>query len=84
MMKKRRPLKMVDNDGWFAGVCGGIAYAYGWPVTIVRIFFFLFALVLSNKWTGYVGQPLLWFYIIFWIFGPEWDKDPKDYHARTV
>lgn len=83
-MKDRKPLRKVDNDSWVAGVCGGIAYAYGLPVTVVRIFFVVFVLILTNPWTYYVGQTLFWFYILFWIFGPDWDSDPRDYDRRTA
>ncbi len=83
-MKQRKPLKAVNREGLIGGVCGGIAYAYGLPVTLVRIFFVLFVLVLTNDWTAYIGQVLFWFYILFWAFGPEWAKDPKDYNSRTA
>ncbi len=82
-METRRPLKMI-NDSWIGGVCGGIAYAYGWPVVAVRIFFFLFALVLTNPWSEYIGSALILFYILFWCFGPEWELDPTDYEHRTT
>ena len=83
-MKKRKPLKRVNNHEWLAGVCGGIAYAYGLPVVGVRIFFILFMFVLTNPWTYYIGQTLFWFYILFWFLGPEWSSDPEDYDERTA
>jgi len=83
-MQERRPFKKVDDDSWIAGVCGGIAYAYGLPVVMVRIFFVLFVFILTNPFTEYVGQILFWIYILAWIFAPEWDEDPEDYAQRTA
>ncbi len=83
-MPNRRPLRKVSEDSWIAGVCGGIAYAYGLPVTVVRIVFVIFVFVLTNPWTHYIGSTLFVFYVLFWILGPEWDSDPADYDERTA
>lgn len=82
-MTERKPLRKINDDSWIAGVCGGIAYAYGLPVTFVRIFFFLFVFILTNSYTYYIGQALFLFYVLFWAFGPDWYSDPKDYDRRT-
>ena len=56
------------------GVCGGIAYWVGMPASIARI-----VLVCSVLAYG-IGIGL---YILFWIFVPEWEDDPKDLSRIT-
>ena len=46
------------------GVCGGIARAYGWDPTVVRIAYVLIS-ILSAAFPGIL------FYVILWVLIPE-------------
>jgi phage shock protein PspC (stress-responsive transcriptional regulator) len=70
----RRVFRLVKENNWIGGVCGGLAYWLGIPVWIVRMI-----------WTAsvvYFGVGFL-LYVILWIFVPNWDEDPKDYDEIT-
>ncbi|MEA2715375.1 MAG: hypothetical protein QOG91_403 [Candidatus Parcubacteria bacterium] len=70
--KKMRPFRRI-NDGEIAGVCAGMAYAFGIPTWIVRVIWFTLLICYG------VGAVA---YVILWLCVPEWDSDPKDY--KTV
>lgn len=36
-MSTRKPYKVMNENAWLLGVCGGISYAYDMPVTFVRV-----------------------------------------------
>src|SRR3989338_624005 len=36
-MVERRKFQRVRQNNWLGGVCGGIAYAFGFPVVLVRV-----------------------------------------------
>jgi len=79
----RRPFKKVSDDHkWFVGICGGLAYAFGVPVLLVRVGFILLMLC-TNPYLHYIGGLIFSAYILFWIFAPRWDEDPEDYEERT-
>jgi phage shock protein PspC (stress-responsive transcriptional regulator) len=84
IMQERKPLKKITDDEWIGGVCGGIAYAYGLPVTVIRIIFVIFVLILTNPLADYIGQIFFLFYLLFWFLGPRWEVDPEDYTRRTM
>ena len=69
----KRPLRLMDQNSIFAGVCAGIAYALGIPTWIVR----LVAVCLALSGTGILV------YIIMWIILPDWEPDPPDFDAVT-
>lgn len=78
-MVERRKFQRVRQNNWLGGVCGGIAYAFGFPVVLVRVGTLMF-LFLSAYW----GVPVLWIYILTWAFTPKWTSDPEDYSSRTL
>ncbi len=79
-MAERKPLKLIQGHGAIGGVCSGIAYAFGWPVTIVRIVAIIsFILGVGVPFVLYIG-----IYFLLALLGEEWDPDPKDYEARTA
>lgn len=49
-----------SRDRVIAGVCGGLAERFGWPVTRVRIGYVLLS-VLSVAFPGILVYLLLWF-----------------------
>ena len=55
--------KLVRQNGMIAGVCAGIASAYGWDPSIVRLVFLLLLL------PGGVPGPLIYF--ILWMVMPK-------------
>lgn len=59
-------------DGKVAGVCAGIAEYFGWDVRMLRLIWFVAAIV------G-VGSPII-FYLILWLVMPVGGK--KDYAER--
>lgn len=69
-----RKFKLINEDSWIGGVCEGLAYWFGFPVWIIRL---TFAVAVF----GY-GVSILP-YLFIWIFAPEWEKDPEDYHEVT-
>jgi phage shock protein C len=52
-----------SDDQWIAGVCGGLAEYFGWPVGKVRIGYLLLS-VLSAAFPGIAV------YIVLWILMP--------------
>ena len=66
----KRRLKRIDNEGWIAGICAGLAYFLGLRTWMVRLLIAGLALAYG---TGVVA------YIVLWIFMPEWDRTPSDY-----
>jgi phage shock protein C len=54
------------RDRWIAGVCGGIARYFGWPVDRVRIAYLLLS-ILSAAFPGIL------LYILLWLVMPEED-----------
>ncbi len=83
-MSERKPFKKVREDGWIGGVCGGIAYAFGIPTLWLRIIVIIVLFCFTNPFFDYLGQFVFWFYLLAWIFGPDWDTDPEDYKERTA
>lgn len=67
-MKK---LRRMNENAMLGGVCSGIAYYLGIETWIVRMFYFGLIYLLG---TGII------FYILMWIFIPEYEKDPEDYN----
>ena len=55
-------LQRNSNNRFIAGVCGGIAQAYGWDPTLVRLLYVLLTLLL-------VGTGIL-VYLVLWIIMP--------------
>jgi phage shock protein PspC (stress-responsive transcriptional regulator) len=70
-----RPFKRVDENNWFGGVCGGLAYFLGIPTWLVRFIFF-FSLFFG-------GITIIWLYVALYVFVPKWDFDPDDYEDIT-
>ena len=69
-----RKLRLMPNEGWFAGVCAGIAYWVGMPVWIIRL---ISAIIVLSSGVGF------FLYIILWIFLPKWDDTPADFEEIT-
>ena len=59
-----RSLTRSKSDRMLGGVCGGIARAYGWDPTIVRIGYVLVSLRSA-------AFPGILFYVILWVLIPE-------------
>ncbi|MBI5306549.1 PspC domain-containing protein [Candidatus Wolfebacteria bacterium] len=74
MKQINKKLRIIPEEGWLGGVCAGFAYYLGLPIWIVRMLW-----VLLSFWMGW-GIIL---YILFWIFIPETEKTPEDYHKIT-
>lgn len=83
-MRGRKPFKRVNEDYWVAGVCGGIAYAFGIPTLWVRIIVIITLFCFTNSFFHYFGQFVFWFYLLAWFLAPVWGKDPDDYEERTA
>jgi len=62
---------MPEKIAIIGGVCGGLAYAFGIDVNLIRILFIL-GLVAGMGSAGL-------FYILCWCFLGEWDNVPEDY-----
>ena len=62
-----KPLSRSANDGWLAGVCGGIAEYAKIPSILVRLIFIALCLVLLPFWT----IILILFYIVASFYLPE-------------
>ena len=61
-----------SEDRKIAGVCAGVAKHFGWDVRMLRMVWFVLAIVL-------VGSPIL-FYAILWFLMP--DKNQESYADR--
>jgi phage shock protein C len=61
----------MTNENWLGGVCAGLAYWMKIPTWIVRMLWFCLI------WIYGIGAGA---YILLWIFVPEWDRTPEDYH----
>ena len=72
MKHKLRRIPADAPEAWIAGVCAGAAYWLGTPVWIVRLF-----------WVITLHGPGIVFYILLWIFMPEWEKVPSDFKEVT-
>jgi len=62
-----------EKHQWVGGVCAGMAYWLGAPVWLVRLVWFLMALISIGT------LP----YIILWIFLPQWKETPEDFEEIT-
>lgn len=60
-------IKRAKRDRWLLGVCGGIAYHYGWNSNLVR----LVTAVLAVAIPGISVVPVLIIYIILGAILPE-------------
>lgn len=69
-----RPFKRIQAGAWLGGICGGLAYAVGWPTWVVRLI-----LVLSVVCLGFGILA----YLLLWIFVPRWPATPADYALVT-
>ncbi len=83
-MKERKPFKVMQTAVRIFGVAGGLAYALGWPAFLVRIVLGAAALALFTNKTYYIGDVIVTAYVLAWLCGPHWDKDPEDFEARTT
>ena len=84
-MAERRPFARIEENRWLAGAAGGIAYAMGWPVLVVRLTAIALVVLLSSHETAYsVGNFVILAYLAIWIFAPRWRADPADYVERTT
>ncbi|HYE72235.1 MAG TPA: PspC domain-containing protein [Blastocatellia bacterium] len=64
----------VIQEGYFGGVCAGVAYYFGWNPTVVRLGFVAFTLL---------GGSGILLYLIMWAFIPYASEMPADYAKRT-
>lgn len=69
-----RPFKRIHEGAWLGGVCGGLAYAWGWPTWVIR-FLWLVA-VLGLGFGGLI-------YVLLWLLVPRWAQTPSDYAQVT-
>lgn len=69
-----RPFKRTNDPAWLGGVASGLAYAFGWPTWVVRLFWVIAVLGLG------FGTLL---YVLLWILVPHWPVDPVDYADVT-
>jgi phage shock protein C len=63
-------LKRAKRDRWIMGVCGGIAYRYGWNSTMVRLVTIILAIVIP----GVSVIPTLLIYFLLGYLLPETDE----------
>jgi len=80
---ERKSFKRIQGENWIGGICGGLAYAFGWPALIVRIIVLVCwlspAVFLVQGWGS-----IFVVYIIAWILAPKWEEIPEDYDERTA
>jgi len=65
-----RGLRRAKRDRWIMGVCGGIAYRYGWSSTAVRLATVVVAIVIP----GVSVVPTLLVYFLLGYLLPETDE----------
>ena len=65
-----RGLRRAKKDRWIMGVCGGIAYRYGWSSTAVRLATVVVAIVIP----GVSVVPTLLVYFLLGYLLPETDE----------
>ena len=63
-------LKRAKRDRWLMGVCGGIAYRYGWNSTVVRLATVIVAIIIP----GVSVIPTLLAYFLLGYLLPETDE----------
>ena len=63
-------LKRAKRDRWMMGVCGGIAYRYGWNSTVVRLVTIVVAIIIP----GVSVIPTLLVYFLLGYLLPETDE----------
>jgi phage shock protein C len=63
-------LKRAKRDRWMMGVCGGIAYRYGWNSTVVRLATIGLAIIIP----GVSVIPTLLIYFLLGYLLPETDE----------
>jgi len=73
-MKRIQELRCINDDQWFGGVCAGVAYWLEVPTWTVRVAWAMLVLCYG------VGVA---FYLLLWIFLPNWEEDPADYEATS-
>ena len=84
-MTVRKPFARVQEHRWLAGVAGGIAYAMGWPVLVVRLIALGIVVVFGgNQPTYYAASLVIIAYVVLWAFSPRWPEEPADYAQRTA
>jgi phage shock protein PspC (stress-responsive transcriptional regulator) len=64
------PTLRRSRDRMIAGVCGGLAERFGWPVNRVRVAYVLLS-ILSAAFPGILVYLLLWFVM------PDADEPPR-------
>lgn len=64
----------IPSEGIFGGVAAGVAYYFGWNITLVRIVWAVAIFVVG------IGAGV---YIIMWILMPAANYTPADYGERT-
>ena len=65
-----RGLRRAKRDRWIMGVCGGIAYRYGWSSTAVRLATVVVAIVIP----GVSVVPTVLVYFLLGYLLPETDE----------
>ncbi len=65
-----RGMKRAKRDRWIMGVCGGIAYRYGWSSTAVRIATIIVVIIIP----GFSVIPTLLVYFLLGYLLPETDE----------
>ncbi len=60
-------IRRAKRDRWIWGVCGGIAYHFGWSSTAVRVVVVLLAIVIP----GVSVIPTVLIYILLGFILPE-------------
>ena len=81
---KLREFRLADDYSYFflsGGVCAGVAYAIGMRVWLVRMFWFVLAII-SGALLGYFNAAVI-IYILFWMFVPDWPRTPEDFEEVT-
>jgi phage shock protein C len=63
-------IKRAKRDRWIMGVCGGIAYRYGWSSTVVRLATIVLAIIIP----GFSVIPTLLVYFLLGYLLPETDE----------
>ena len=60
-------LKRATRDRWIAGVCGGLAYRFGWRPSVVRLVTVILAIFIP----GFSVIPVALIYAALAYFLPE-------------
>ena len=72
--RELRSMPSKSDSSMLGGVCSGIAYAFAWPVVLVRL---VTALLVFG--TSYAAIA----YLILSFVMPDWTETPNDYPERT-